>query len=100
MAHEGIWLERILNGWTMDITTDRAYPYVDQLKAIILERFPSAKFDVTPMPDSDEGVAIWAYTNAEDQDIGAIVRERELELLTEKNVFIYVIPLPLEDWRD
>jgi hypothetical protein len=81
-------------------SNDPAYEYVDELEAMVRARYPEARFKVTGMPDSDEGVAVWTYTNANDEALRAIVRERELELLLEKDVYILIIAMPIEDWRD
>jgi hypothetical protein len=81
-------------------TSDPAYEHVEELERMVLSKFPNARFKVTPMPDSDEGVAIWAYTDGDDDDLNAIVRDREMELLLEDDVYILTIPMPLEAWEN
>ena len=66
---------------------------------VIRDRFPDARFEVTPMPDSRTGAAIWTYTAAEYDDVEALVVEREIELLEDEDVFVCVLPMPPEALR-
>jgi hypothetical protein len=70
--------------------------YIEELQMAIRQRFPDAQFKVTPMPDSRTGTAIWTYTESEYDDVEALVVGREMELLEDHNVFICVLPMPLE----
>ena len=74
----------------------KVQPFVEELQGLILKAFPEARFRVAPMPEG-EGTAIWTYTNAQSfWDVADLVRDREFEIMMDKGVFLYVIPMPLE----
>ena len=74
----------------------KAQRYVEELQEIVRTRFPEAKFRVGPMPDMQNGVAIWTYTTAEFNEVTDLVSEREFQIMIDEGLFLYVIPMPLE----
>jgi len=68
---------------------------VEQLKDLVLRKFPEARFEVTKMPDTRKSVAIWTYTNADFWEVSDVVSEREFEIMMDDGKFLYVIPMPL-----
>lgn len=80
-------------------TKSKTHRYVEELQEIVRAKFPAAKFRVGPMPDTAKGVALWTFADAEFWEVSDLVRGRELELMVEEGVFIYVIPMPLEELR-
>lgn len=75
------------------------YEYVPEIEEMIRRQYPEARFKVTPMPDDDQGIAIWTYSAAESDELRELVQERELELL-DKDIYILAIAMPLEAWED
>ncbi len=69
---------------------------IEGIQSLILARFPDARFEITPMPDSRSGTAIWTYTSADWDEVRAVVGNRELDLLVDEDIFIGVIPMPVE----
>jgi hypothetical protein len=74
--------------------------WVRQMSQKVLSSFPDAKLKVTTMPDTRTGVAIWAYTSADWDDVVEVTLEDELTALEEDEVMVYVIPQPIELWED
>ena len=74
----------------------KAHRYVEELQEIVQARFPETRFRVGPMPDTVEGIAIWAFTNADFWDIADLVSDREFEIMVDEGFFLYVIPMPVE----
>ncbi|MEK7248021.1 MAG: hypothetical protein AAB092_06060 [Chloroflexota bacterium] len=73
---------------------------IEEMKKIILEVRPEARFKVTPAPDVRGITAIWTYTNAEFDDISRLVVDTEFRVMIEDGIHIIVIPMPLEAWED
>ena len=73
--------------------------WVRRLSQRVLDRFPDARLQVTKMPDTRRGIAIWAYTAADWDEVAQVTVEDELTALEEDGVMVYVIPQPLESWE-
>ncbi len=73
---------------------------IDQLQRLVSHAYPDSRFVVTRMPDTRTGIAIWTYTSASRELVRRLVSNRELELLTDENIFVGVIPMPLEAYED
>jgi hypothetical protein len=72
---------------------------IADLKRLISEQFPDARFKVTQTPDDDEGVVLWAYTSDVEQ-VRDLVGEREIELLMKGSGYVLTVSMPLEAWED
>ena len=70
--------------------------FVDEIEQLIVTGFPDAVFEVGHMPDTRRGTAIWTYTAGDPDDVAQLVSEREIQLMVDEGVFIYVIPMPLK----
>jgi hypothetical protein len=73
---------------------------IQEIQSLILSRFPDARFEITAMPDSRTGTAIWTYTSADWDEVSDLVVEREVDLLVDDNVFLCVIPMPVEALKE
>ena len=72
---------------------------IEELQRIILDRFPDARFQVTPAPDARGVTAIWTYSTADVEELSDTVRDREFEIMMTDGIHISVIPMPLEAYR-
>jgi hypothetical protein len=75
-------------------------PFVSELEALILHRFPDARFRLTEIPDEDDGIAIWTYSAADPDEIRDLVCDREIEILVDHDIDIMTLPMPLEAWEN
>jgi hypothetical protein len=78
----------------------RAQRYISEIERNILRLFPESRFRITPIPDDDDGIAIWTYSTAESEEIRDIVGERELQILLDEDIEILTIAMPAEAWED
>lgn len=76
---------------------DRITAAVAELKALVLQRYPEASFNVT-RGDDPEGVYIWASIDADDLDLVTdFLANRLLELQVDEDLPVYVVPIrPVE----
>ncbi|MDO8617032.1 MAG: hypothetical protein Q7T33_15085 [Dehalococcoidia bacterium] len=72
---------------------------IDELKQVLLARFPDAKFRVTPAPDAPRITALWTYTSADLDEVADAVRDREFEIMVEDGIQIIAIPMLPEEYR-
>jgi hypothetical protein len=79
------------------ISTKRAR--IEELKGLISKSRPEARFKVTPSPDARDVTAIWAYSNADFEELSRLVEDAELRIMDEDRIHIVVIPMPLEAWE-
>ena len=77
-----------------DELAPRARSAVDELEALILDRYPDATFRVTRGPDDPETIHLLAMVDVEDTDavLDAVV-DRMMDLQIEGGLPIYVIPV-------
>ncbi len=76
-----------------DIDDPRIRSAVEELQAMIAERYPAARFDVVH-GDDPEGVYVWAEVDLDDPEpVTDIVIERMLELQEDERLPVYVIPV-------
>lgn len=71
---------------------------VDQVKALIVRRWPEARFKVSRAIEA-RGTAIWTYCEGDFDDVTDHTGDLQFELMDSHNIFIYVIPMPLEAWE-
>ncbi len=72
-------------------------PRIDQavslLQAMILERYPTATFEVLP-GDDPKGTYVWATVDVDDPDqVLDVVLDRLLDLQVEERLPVHVIPI-------
>jgi len=72
---------------------------VKEMKQFLRQHFADAKFLVTRMPDARKGIAIWTYTNADWDEVQDLVADREFEIMMDDELFIYVVPMPLDAYN-
>ncbi len=66
---------------------------VSQLQSMILERYPTATFDVLP-GDDPEGAYVWATVDVDNTDqVLDVVLDRLLDLQVEEGLPVHVIPI-------
>jgi hypothetical protein len=64
-----------------------------ELKATIRARYPDAQFRLEPSPYDRDAWNLWTYVEIEDPDeVRDLTRDRELEMLTEEHIPLYVVP--------
>ncbi len=78
---------------------DLAEQRIDELQALILAKYPEAKFDVIQLGSSDYRLnaylnlrSVWAF--------GKVLNGRTIDILVEDDIWIVVIPHPLRELRD
>src|SRR5215212_1860328 len=65
----------------------------EELKATIRAKYPDAQFSLSRAQDDRDAWNLWTYVDIEDPDeVRDLTRERELEMLTEERIPIYVVP--------
>jgi hypothetical protein len=65
----------------------------EELKATIRTRYPDAQFRLSPAHDDRDAWNLWTFVDLEDPDeIRDLTRDRELDMLTEEHIPIYVVP--------
>src|SRR4051794_38700822 len=65
----------------------------EELKATIRTRYPDAQFRLSRAIDDRDAWNLWTRVEIEDPDeIRDLTRDRELEMLTEEHIPIYVVP--------
>ena len=65
----------------------------EELKAIILARYPDAQFRLSRAHDDRYAWNLWTLVDIEDPDeVNDLIRDRELEMLTEEHIPLYVVP--------
>jgi hypothetical protein len=73
---------------------------VEELKALILRRYPGTQFRVSGDPEGSEAVHLTAIVDLEEPDeVTDLVLDRMMELLIEDNLPIYVIPVRTPERR-
>jgi len=65
----------------------------EELKATIRTRYPDAKFKLSRAQDDREAWNLWTLVDIDDPDeVNDLIRDRELEMLTEEHIPLYVVP--------
>src|SRR5262245_36117581 len=65
----------------------------EELKALIRAKYPDAQFRLAPSQYDRDAWNLWTYVNIEDPDeIRDLTRDREIEMLTEERIPLYVVP--------
>ena len=65
----------------------------EELKATIRARYPDAQFRLSRVRDDRDAWNLWTFVELEDPDeIRDLTRDRELDMLTEEHIPIYVVP--------
>jgi hypothetical protein len=65
----------------------------EELKATILARYPEAQFSLSRAQDDPVIWDLWTLVDIEDPDeVRDLTRDRELEMLVEEHIPLYVIP--------
>jgi hypothetical protein len=74
---------------------------VEELKGIIRDAYPTARFGPLAYAETEGLWMVEAYTDAEDQLVVAdLTSQREAELLVEEGICVAMIPMPLSLWSD
>lgn len=83
-----------------DESDPRIQAAIDELRRLILERFPAAKFSVT-QGDDPEGIYLKPVVDIDDLDeVDAAYADRLLDMQVEEGLPIYVVPVwPIERVR-
>jgi hypothetical protein len=64
-----------------------------ELKGLIRAKYPDAEFRLVRAVDQQRSWHLWAMVDVDDlDDVGALVVEREGEMLAEEHIPIHVIP--------
>jgi hypothetical protein len=65
----------------------------EELKAAILARYPEAQLRLSRAQDDRDTWNLWTLVDIEDpDDVNDLTRDREIEMLTEERIPIYVVP--------
>jgi hypothetical protein len=78
---------------------------LDELRSIILRRYPMATFETGPSQDDPEIVHLYAYVDVEDtNEVMDLVVDRMVDMQAEEGLPVFVIPLltperAAEQWR-
>jgi hypothetical protein len=65
----------------------------EELKATILATYPDAQFRLAPAQDDRDAWNLWTLVDVDDlDDVSALTRDREIDMLTEERIPIYVVP--------
>ena len=65
----------------------------EELKATIRTKYPDAQFKLSRAQDDRDAWNLWTLVDIEDPDeVRDLTRDRELDLLTEGHVPLYVVP--------
>jgi hypothetical protein len=65
----------------------------DELKALILARYPEDQFNLSRAEDDRHLWHLWALVDVDDpDDVRRLTRDREVDLMVEEHVPLYVIP--------
>ena len=65
----------------------------EELKAIIRTKYPDAQFRLARAQDDRDAWNLWTLVDIEDPDeVNDLIRARELEMLIDENIPLYVIP--------
>ena len=65
----------------------------EELKATIRTKYPDAQFRLSRSQDDRDAWNLWTLVNIEDPDeVRDLTRDRELEMLTEEHIPLYVVP--------
>ncbi len=75
---------------------ERIATHIEELKSIIRTKYPEARFEVAPVPES-RWPGLWVYANIEsDWDLYDLIREKEEAFFIREWMDVHVISLPLE----
>jgi hypothetical protein len=65
----------------------------EELKATIRTKYPDAQFKLSRAQDDRDAWNLWTRVDREDPDeVRDLTRDRELDLLTEEGIPLYVVP--------
>ena len=65
----------------------------EELKAIIRATYPAAQFQLARAADDRDAWNLWTLVEADDlDDVSALTKDREIDMLVEENIPLYVIP--------
>ena len=65
----------------------------EELKAIILARYPDAQFRLSRAHDDRDAWHLWTLVDIEDPDeVGDLTKDREIDMLVEEHIPLHVIP--------
>ena len=65
-----------------------------ELKAAILDKYPTAKFRLARAADSRRSWNLWTMVNIEDLDeVSDLITERTLDMRVERGIPIHVVPI-------
>ena len=65
----------------------------EELKATIRAKYPDAQFRLSRAQDDRDAWNLWTLVDIEDPDeVRDLTRDRELDMLTEARIPIYVVP--------
>ncbi len=82
----------------LDLTNPRVQQALDELEALVRERYPEAQFRVSRGQDDPAAIHLTAIVDVDDtEDVVNLVIEREMALQIDEGLPIFVIPIqPLE----
>ena len=76
---------------------ERIKAHIEELERAIIERFPEARFEVAPVPDS-RWPGLWVRTTADCvSDVTDMLAEIREEFFLRENMDVHVIVLDLEE---
>lgn len=69
---------------------------IEELQKIVRQRFPTATFEVMPVPDVRGVTGIWAYIpvdidGAEAENLRTVLRDREFEIMLSDRIQLLTI---------
>ena len=78
--------------WTW-ASEERIKEAAEELKALILAKYPEAQFSLSRAGDDPDIWDLWTLVDIEDpDDVNALTRDREFEMLVDERIPLYVIP--------
>jgi hypothetical protein len=70
----------------------KAAPYIEELKTLVLTRYPDAEFEVERIGPTEYDICV--YGDHDDMfDILEVTSERATDILVDHDIFIHVLPL-------
>lgn len=74
---------------------ERLATHVEELKRLILARYPQARFEMAPVPES-RWPGLWVYAEFESAlDVFDLVSDAQADFIGEELTGVYVIPMEL-----
>ncbi len=79
---------------------ERIAAHMEELKRLILTRYPQARFEMAPVPEA-RWPGLWVYADFESAlDVFDLVSDAQADFIGEELTGVYVIPMELNGNED